>query len=179
MVGASQPSPQENFLDKTGPGVGMPGSSIRSEEVIGTIKDYPTKRLAQRALDDQLSDINSPNYKARPTTKFSEFSKHWDKTVLSQHKKSSQPAIRSQLRRWLEPFFGEMALKDIDANSIQRFIASAEKASAKTVRNLVGTLSMMWSSAKAWNYVAHEPFEGIVLPRWDKPEQPSFSADDA
>jgi integrase len=30
---------------------------------------------------------------------------------------------------------------------------------------MVITLRMMWSSAKAWGYVSHEPFEGLVLPK--------------
>ena len=36
----------------------------------------------------------------------------------------------------------------------------------------------MWNSAKAWQYVAHNPFDGLVLPKWDEPEQPSFSQSD-
>jgi len=33
----------------------------------------------------------------------------------------------------------------------------------------------MWNSAKAWDYVSHDPFSGLVLPKWDAPEQPVFS----
>ena len=35
----------------------------------------------------------------------------------------------------------------------------------KTIRNLVATLRMMWNSARAWGYVAHNPFDGLVLPK--------------
>lgn len=41
-------------------------------EVLGTIKDYPTRKLALRALEARLSTINSPTYKARPTATFAE-----------------------------------------------------------------------------------------------------------
>src|SRR5436309_8128153 len=34
----------------------------------------------------------------------------------------------------------------------------------KTIRNLVATLRMMWNSARAWGYVAHDPVDGLVLP---------------
>src|SRR5262245_29532264 len=39
-------------------------------EVLGTIGDYPTRRLALRALEARLSTINSPTYRARPTAMF-------------------------------------------------------------------------------------------------------------
>ncbi len=45
----------------------------------------------------------------------------------------------------------------------------------KTIRNLVGTLRILWNSAREWDYVSHDPFSGLVLPEWDVPEQPVFS----
>src|SRR5579864_4047747 len=42
-------------------------------EVLGTIEDYPTRKLALRALEARLSIINSPTYRARPTALFAEF----------------------------------------------------------------------------------------------------------
>jgi len=35
---------------------------------------------------------------------------------------------------------------------------------------------MMWSSAKAWGYVSHDPFEGLVLPKIAR-QAPSWSCD--
>ena len=51
-------------------------------EVLGTINDYPTRKLALRALEARLSTINSPTYRARPTATFAEFANRWDATVL-------------------------------------------------------------------------------------------------
>jgi len=68
-------------------------------EVLGTIQDYPTRKLALRALEARLSTINSPTYRARPTATFAEFANRWDATVLSQHKPSTQSSTHSQLRR--------------------------------------------------------------------------------
>src|SRR5258708_33875215 len=47
-------------------------SRLRRSEVLGTLKQYPTRRLAERALERRLSEteINSLNYKPRPTTSF-------------------------------------------------------------------------------------------------------------
>jgi integrase len=51
---------------------------------------------------------------------------------------------------------GRATVADLRANS---------KANPKTVRNLIATLRMMWTSARAWGYVAHNPFDGLVLPK--------------
>src|SRR2546430_5912942 len=133
-------------------------------EVLGTIRDYPTRKLALRALEARLSTINSPTYRARPTATFAEFADRWDATALSQHKPSTQSSTRSQLRKWLVPHLGSCALKDLDGQQLQAFVSDCD-CNPKTIRNLVATLRMMWCSARAWGYVAHDPFEGLVLPK--------------
>src|SRR5437868_3131433 len=116
-------------------------------EVLGTVQDYPTRKLALRALEARLSTVNSPTYRARPTAAFAEFANRWDATVLSQHKPSTQSSIRSQLRRWLLPALGTCALKDLDGQKIQAFVSKCNT-NPKTIRNLVATLRMMWNSAR-------------------------------
>jgi integrase len=146
-------------------------------EVLGTIQDYPTRKLALRALEARLSTINCPTYRARPTATFAEFANRWEATVLSQHKPSTQSAIKSQLRRWLLPDLGSTALKDLDGQRLQTFVSKCE-CNAKTTRNLVATLRMMWNSARAWGYVAHNPFEGLVLPKRGLVQAVTFSLDE-
>jgi integrase len=133
-------------------------------ETLGTIQDYPTRKLALRELQARLSTINSPSYRARPTATFSEFANRWDATVLSQHKRSTQSSTQSQLRKWLLPQLGKIALKDLDGQLLQTFVANC-KANPKTIRNLIATLRVMWTNARAWQYVAHNPFDGLVLPK--------------
>src|SRR3974390_932563 len=51
-------------------GVIQPDGTIKRQykwEVLGTIQDYPARKLALRALETRLSTINSPTYRARPT----------------------------------------------------------------------------------------------------------------
>jgi len=146
-------------------------------EVLGTIQDYPTRKLALRALEARLSTINSPTYRARPTATFAEFANRWDATVLSQHKPSTQSSTHSQLRRWLLPQLGSCALKDLDGQELQAFVSSC-RCNSKTIRNLVATLRMMWSSARAWGYVAHDPFDGLVLPKRGLVQTLTFSLEE-
>ena len=53
-------------------------------------------------------------------------------------------------------------MKGIGEQTIQMFVQRCTLA-PKSCRNLVLTLRMMWSSARAWEYVSHDPFEGLVL----------------
>jgi integrase len=48
----------------------------------------------------------------------------------------------------------------------------------KSCHNLVLTLRMMWSSAKAWGYVSHDPFEGLVLPKIARQARFFFTLDE-
>jgi integrase len=62
------------------------------------------------------------------------------------------------------PNLGDCALKDLDGQRLQAFVSQCD-CSAKTIRNLVATVRMMWNSARAWGYVANDPFDGLVLPK--------------
>jgi len=138
---------------------------IRKQEVLGTQKEYKTRRLAERALEQRLAEVNSLAYKPRPTATFREFAVKWQRDVLTQFKPSTGPADRSRIRMHLVPEFGDLCMKDVSAQHIQAMIARKQKVlSAKSVRNLVSTLRMMWTQARAWGYTQHDPFFGLVLP---------------
>jgi integrase len=136
---------------------------IHRQEFLGTKKEL-TEKLAQRELDARLDVINSPTYRARPTATFAEFAKRWEADVVPQLKPSTASNYRMHIRRHLTPFFGKEQVKDIDAGMVQQFVARQQSA-PKTIRNLVITLQSMWRSARAWKYVSHDIFEGVVLPK--------------
>jgi integrase len=133
---------------------------VRRKETIGTVKEYPTKRLAQRELDRRLKDVNAENYKPRPQATFAEFAERWMDSVMKQHKPSSQSSEKSDLNRVLVPHFGPKCLKDITAESVQVFVTSLE-GSPKTARNLICTMRLVWKTARTWGYVVHDPFQGL------------------
>jgi integrase len=138
---------------------------IRKAEVLGTLRDYKTRRLAERALEQRLSEVNSLSYKPRPTATFREFSARWQTDVLSQHKRSTQAADKSRLRKHLIPELGDRCMKDITREVLQSFVArKATTLSAKSVRNLIALLGEMWTQAKADGYTQVDPFSALVLP---------------
>jgi integrase len=86
------------------------------------------------------------------------------------------PPIKSQIGKWLLPYFGKCNMQDIGGVMIQMFLQST-KLSSKSKRNLIMTMRIMWKSAKGWGYVSHDPFEGLMLPDVDPVEQPHFTVE--
>src|SRR3954454_3321104 len=43
---------------------------IQKGEVLGTLKEYKTRRLAERALEQRLAEVNSLTYQPKPTATF-------------------------------------------------------------------------------------------------------------
>ena len=157
------------------------GSTHRNQksEVLGTTKDYKTRRLAERALEQRLANVNSLHYKPSPTATFGQFSEKWQRDVLSQFKRSTQSADRSRLKKHLVPELGHMCMKDINRETVQRMVArKAKTLSAKSVRNLVGLLREMWLQAKADGYTLIDPFVALVLPEPDLINEPCLTLEE-
>ena len=152
---------------------------VRRSEVLGEKRegDLPTRALAKRRLEERLAVVNDPMYRARPSSTFAEFAKRWEALVVIQHKPSTQANLRSHLRKYLTPFFGRLTVRDVRPETVQQFISQI-KASPKTVRNIYVTLQMMWKSARAWQYVAHDALDGVVLPKRRTPRRFFFTQDE-
>lgn len=145
---------------------------VRKCEVIGTLKQFKTRRLAERELEQRLSEVNSLNYAPRPTATFAQFAAKWQKDVLTQHKPSTGSADRSRIRKHLLPELGGCSMKDISTQRVQGLIAKkrSELLSSKSIQNLVATLRIMWRSAKAWGYLPAAvmlDFDSLVLAQHD------------
>jgi integrase len=136
---------------------------VRVQKEIGTRQDCPTKRLAQRELDRHIEHVNDLSYRPRPTARFADFARKWEKDVLSQYGESTAINYRTHIRKHLVPFLGEYAMKDVNPELVQHFV-SCSAVSPKTTRSICITLQSMWATAKAWRYVAHDVMEGVVLP---------------
>jgi len=59
--------------DEIRPGADKP-HRVRRKRVIGSKKDFATKRLAQRELERILAEVNNPTYRAAIAITFAEFS---------------------------------------------------------------------------------------------------------
>src|SRR5258708_39325468 len=78
---------------------------IRPQEVIGTLKDYATKRLAQRALAERISHVNKITYLALPTPKFKDFADSWEKKTSSRFGDSTAITHPAHMQKHCAPLF--------------------------------------------------------------------------
>lgn len=163
---------REDVIDSTGKLV-----RVCKKEVLGSKKDFPTKKLALRELGLRLAPINSGAYRPLRTATFAEFIELWKTSVLTQHKPSTQSAINSNLKNWLIPYFGSFAMKDIGPQMVQMFVRNCRLA-PKTCLNQILSLRMTWKTAKAWGYVSHNPFDGLVLPKITNQRRFFFTVDE-
>ncbi len=164
---------------------------VPRKEILGTLKEYPTRRLAQRELERRLSPINRLDYRPKRMCTFADFAELWQSRVVSQYKPSMRATVKSHLNTHLIPKLGTKVVGDIDCFDIQDFVSAirvktskkAERGtlppSGKTVKNLVSTLSMMRSTAVAWNLTDRDWFAGLVVPEWIKPEVRHFTLSEA
>jgi integrase len=150
---------------------------LHKSEVIGTKKNFPSKRLAQRELDILLSRINSTTYHAQKIVSFTDFAERWKRNIMSNYKPSSQSGMRSSINSRIVPRFGHMQLHQINTEMLQQFLSDAE-VKPKTVRNLFITFKLMWATAKAWGYTEKNICEGIVLPKMTRPDRPWFTEEE-
>jgi integrase len=147
---------------------------VRCQEYLGTLQEFPTKKLARRALDDRVSHVNKVSYRPMPTAKFADFAWNWEQKVLSHYRDSTAINYRTHIRKHLVPFFGEYSMKDLNPEMVQQFVSSSP-VSAKTTRNICITLQSMWTTARTWGYVAHNLVEGVVLPDVKRAQRYFFS----
>lgn len=150
-------------------------------KVIGTILDFPTWRAARNEVDalNLVREANQSAGKPRHLATFAQFAAQWRKMILSHHKFTTQKTEGSRIDNHLLPTLGPLRMRDIDALRLQALADDLSRSlEPKTVRNIFATLSMMWTSARAWAYVdaASDPFKAVKLPKLTQAERPHFDA---
>jgi integrase len=152
---------------------------VRRWDVIAPTKGV-TKPMAERLLAERLNEVNREDYRPEWAGTFALFAEKWEKTILPQHKPSSQPSERSVIKVHLKPAWGGHRLRDITTEALQAWIAGKRgSVGPKTIHNLVRTLRSMWATAKDWGYVREDPFAGLVLPEVPKGNTYSFTVEEA
>jgi integrase len=126
----------------------------RPQVVLGTKKELPTQRLAERKLDEILSRINDYSYRPTRVAVFEEFLERWKTEVLTKQRASSARAVKSHLKCHIVPQLGKLRLEQFGVENQQIFVTQISKqgVSRKTVLNVLGTLSSILTTAKDWGY---------------------------
>jgi integrase len=139
---------------------------VNRSEIIGTLAEFPTRRIAQRVVESRLRPINLGVCRPRTTLTFREFVEtQWKPNMLPTFKLSTRRGYFYQLGKYLIPFFGDHNLAEINRQMIQGFVAQMGKQLApKTVCLAKNLLSKIFSTAIEWGYLEQNPASGVRLP---------------
>jgi len=136
--------------------------------VLGSKKELPTKRLAERRLELELARINSPAYRPGRVATLEDFVYRWRREVLVQRKPSTRHATESHLKIQILPILRKMKLSEIGVENQQVFVTRLSgTVSRKTLLNILGTLSSILTTAQNWGYIC----EGLKLEKLALPER--------
>ncbi|HXF13850.1 MAG TPA: tyrosine-type recombinase/integrase [Terriglobales bacterium] len=131
---------------------------VRRSVILGTKRELPTKRLAERRLASMLARINCLDYRPGRAATFAEFIERWKTEVLTTQKPSSARAVRSHLNCYITPELGKLRLDEFGVENQQRFItrmperATDKAVSRKTILNVMATISSILGTARNWGY---------------------------
>lgn len=129
-------------------------------------KGGPTKKDAQRILNEQISEINAGTYKEIPKMRFKEFSELWVKGYVEGNlKPSTEKGYRDIVEKKLS-HFDQQKLSEITTGQLQKYVAERRKnVSAKTVVNEIVVMKLMFRHAKKWGYIKTNPAEDVERPK--------------
>jgi integrase len=150
----------------------------RSQTFIGL-----SERAARAAFQPILDAVNATNQATPPVPKTSDTVAkavlEWREHVAVTLKPSTRRSVESHLRRHILPLLGESPLTDLTVKKMQTFVTTlaSGKRSAKTIENVLLTLSAILSSARKWGYkVPIVALSDLSLPRKIKARPRVYSA---
>jgi integrase len=136
--------------------------------VLGTKREYPTKRLAQRRMEVILARINDYSYRPGRVATVEQFAERWMAQVVSKLKSSTAHGYAAHLKNQIVPLLGKLRLDQLGVENQQVFVTQiAGKVSRTTTKNILATLSSMLGTAKNWGYAC----ETVHLNRLVFPER--------
>lgn len=150
---------------------------------LGTKEEFPTRRLAQRALDKFLAEVNDLDYQPETTITFGVFAQTWlDEVLAMKEKKTTRTSMGGWTRHHIIPYFEHQRLADITPLRIQEFVNHLRKLGLmpRSVKAIYMTMRSIWRTALLWGKVKHDPFprKGIELPKVRKTERQPFTEEE-
>lgn len=151
----------------------------RSQTFIGL-----SERGARAAFQPILDTVNAANHATPPVPKTSDTVgkavREWREHVAQSLKPSTLRSVNSHLRRHILPHLGDCPLTELTVRKMQTFVTnlSSGKRTAKTIENVLLTLSSILNSARKRGYeVPKVDLSDLSLPRKVKAKPRCYSAD--
>lgn len=146
---------------------------IHKRTFLGTVEEFPTRRLAEREAVSFLARVNRLDYRPVKRVTFAEFAESWKNQVIDLLKPSTAKVMASHLRFHLVPGFGRMRLDEIGQERVQAFVGKLAKGRSRhTILNVLGTLASILKMARKWGYAVAGFQQGDLVIPCSKPGKP-------
>jgi len=140
---------------------------LRRSEILGSVAEIPTRRQADQLLADRLRPINSGEFRPNSTRTFRDYGKSWLAEVLPTVKHSTGKLYKYILKVHLFPAFGEVQLRLITRDAVQRFLSGKMQngLSLKTVKHIRTGFGTVMGAAEMAELIPTNPVRKTRLPR--------------
>lgn len=154
-------------------------------EFTETLRDCPSKKAAQKTLDDRLQKINGSNGGMTQGLKTMSdlLQSVWPNYLTKQRVKgSTRSSWDTIVNKWISPYFGNRILDEIDPADVGNFINSlnSKGLASKYQVNIYQVLRLMLDVAQLNGYITSNPVHPkIHRPLVDRTKKHSWSVDQA
>jgi len=132
------------------------------------------RKDAEHRLAGVMKELQQGTFRLLKPIVFREFSEQWLRDYAEGVVKPlTLRFYRIAVRTYLNPVFGQFLLTQINAQTIQAFVARCRRESnlsAKSTRSLFTVLKMLLKQARRWGYLRENPAEGIKPPKLEEKE---------
>jgi len=131
-----------------------------------------SKREAEKRLTELMGEIHAGTYRELKKSTFAGFARVWlESYARTRTKPSTLKSYETIINANLIPAFGDMAMTDITAEIIQRYVTTRlERVKPKTVINELVPLKEMLKHAVRWGYLKLNPAREVERPRIEREE---------
>jgi integrase-like protein len=136
-------------------------------EVLGSVAEIPTRRLAEQLFADRLRPINSGELRPNSTRTFRDYGESWLVEVLPTVKYSTGRHYKYFVRFHLYPTFGHMQLRLITRDAVQKFLSVKLQSglSWKTVKHMRTVFGTVMGAAETAELIPANPVRKTRFPR--------------
>ena len=158
------------------------GYDIWTREPIRKSIYAKTKSECARKLREVAVEVDHGTYVETKNMKLSQWLEIWLEMYTSSIRPGTLVSYKNSVNRHINPRLGKFKLSELKPHIIQRFIKELEKQSnplsAKTIKNIHGTLHKALEEAVRVEYLVKNPADKTILPKVSKPKVKPFSGEE-
>ena len=116
------------------------GRRVRRTTVIGTVEQYPTRELAQAAVNGLRMRINEDRLRqSGHDILVADLVDHYVRTELSEevgwHSHATRIVYRQFLTRWIQPHWGKLSIRSVRTIAVERWLRGLQRADGAPLAN--------------------------------------------